>query len=141
MLTLIDDIAEILAGASLLPVHVSAPVPGAEALFLWPWRIDFDEAVRNRVPPARGPAQAPSAVPLRIQLLLVAQQADPKRALATLVDCGRALDANPIVRADGMRARIVFDRLPTADLCAVFEAAGIVMQPCLSYSLTITESN
>ena len=124
MLTLIDDIAEILAGASLLPVHVSAPVPGAEALFLWPWRMLIVQKY--------GGTSVGSIEKIRHVA---------KRALATLVDCGRALDANPIVRADGMRARIVFDRLPTADLCAVFEAAGIVMQPCLSYSLTITESS
>jgi hypothetical protein len=134
-----DHITTVLAGASPLPVQVSAPIPGAEALFAWPWRVDFDDAIRKPAPPAPGPPAKPPGAPLRIQLLLIAQQADPRQALATLLACGRALEAHPIVRADGAAGRIVYDHLTTDDLCDVFRAAGVLMQPCLSYALTITE--
>jgi hypothetical protein len=137
MQTILTEITALLATASSLPVHVSVPTPQAEALFVWPWRVDLDESIKNARIPSRDPTIPPQASPVRIQFLLVAQQADRSQSIATLLACAHVLAANSIVRVGGTEGRVVFSSLPNPDLCGVFTASGVLMQPCLSYSLSV----
>ena len=137
MQTILTEITALLSTTSSLPVHISVPTPQTEALFVWPWRIDLDESISDTQIPSRSPMLPPQASPVRIQFLLVAQQADRSQSLATLLAGARVLETSPIVRVSGAEGRIVFASLSNTDLCRVFTASGVLMQPCLSYSLSV----
>jgi hypothetical protein len=141
MQSILTEIAALLATVSSLPVRVSVPIPQTEALFVWPWRVDLDQATGAGRSPSRNPTVPLQPSPVRIQLMLIAQQADRTQSLATLLACGRVLETNPVVQVSDAEGRIVLAILPTSDLCGVFTASGVLMQPCLSYSLSVVSQN
>jgi hypothetical protein len=104
-------------------------------VFVWPWRVTFDQTTRFSGPGA--PSVVRGRAPVQIEFLLVAQQADSTQALSTLLACGRALEASPVVRSGGSEGRVMATVLSHTELWGVFVASEIRLQPCLSYSLTV----
>lgn len=135
MQTLLPEVAALLGTATALPVRVAPPSAGSDAVFVWPWRATFDQASRFSGP--GGPRVVRGPVPVQIEFLLVAWQADSTQALSTLLACGRALEASPVVRSSGSEGRVIATVLTHTELCSVFLASELRLQPCLTYSLTI----
>ncbi len=139
MPTFLPELADLLRGATSLAVRISPPEPDTETVFLWPWRVELVDTLRTNRPPGRLPPTAPPPpIPVQIHLLLVAQQKDRAQAVSTLVAAGRAVDANPVFTGNGSEGRILRNSLSNADLCSVFSSAGLRLQPCLSYVMTVT---
>lgn len=135
MQTLLPEVAALLGTATALPVRIAPPSPGGDAVFVWPWRATLDQTTRFSGP--GGPSVVRGPVPVQIEFLLVAQQADSTQALSTLIACGRVLEASPVVRASGSEGRVLATVLSHTELCGVFLASELRLQPCLTYSLTV----
>jgi hypothetical protein len=138
--TLLPEIAALLGAATALPVRVAQPSPANDGVFVWPWRAIIEHTARVSSSPRARPGAGRGPVPVQIELLLVAQQADSAQALSTLLVCGRALEANPVFRGSGIEGRVRASVLSHSELCAVFLASGLRLQPCLSYSLTLVDA-
>jgi hypothetical protein len=133
--TLLPEVAALLGAATALPVRIAPPSAGGDVVFLWPWRANFDQTSKFSGP--GGPSVVRGSAPIQIEFLLVAQQADSTQAVSTLIVCGRALEANPVVRSNGNEGRITATVLSYTELCGLFLASQLPLQPCLTYLLSI----
>jgi hypothetical protein len=137
MNALLLEISALLATTTPLPVRVSPPTPGIEGVFVWPWRIAFDSFAKNRLPTRQPLPMGEVQRPVENHLLIVAQHGDCGQGLDVLIACGRALDANPVLRSTEWEGRIVAEQLSHSELCHVFIASNLPLQPCLCYALSI----
>jgi len=135
--TLLPELAALLGAATALPVRVAPPASGTDGVFIWPWRTTIDQTSRLGNPPARGLGAIRRPAPIEIGFLLVVQQSDSAQAVSTLISCGHALDASPVLRGGGNEGRVMVMALSHLELCNIFLAAALPLQPCLSYSLTV----
>jgi hypothetical protein len=137
MTTLLPELAALIRTATALEVHPTAPKPGVDGVFLWVWRIDSEQML-NRPPPVRQPGLVVPAMAKKLQLMLLVQSNDQDKAIASLLACETAINNSPVLRAAHSEGRIVQSALANPDLFSLFIASGIRLQPCLSFTLTVT---
>jgi hypothetical protein len=126
MLAAVLALRELIANATAAPVSVVArPTDdtAADAIQLWPWRIDLEHIVMPRV------GDSENLPPIKVSCIVFAQNVD-------LLEFARvAIFRNALITRGSEKFFIAFDALDTANLLNLFVAAGLPPRPCLSYLL------
>ena len=123
----------LLHGHCRIPVALGRPDGATPGLHVWPWRLSENLAARN-VPRPRRPNGEREATPpaTQIHFLVLASPILAPAGLDALAAARTALLETPLLEIPGDRYSIDLEPLATADLAAVFSAAGLPLQLCLS---------
>jgi hypothetical protein len=135
MTSLLPELAALLRTTTALNVHLTAPKPRVDGVFLWVWRVDSEQL--RKLPPVREPGSVPPALAKKLQLLLIVQNNDQDKAISSLLACETAINNSPVLRTAQFEGQIVQSVLTNPDLFSLFIASNLKLQPCLSFTLTV----
>ena len=135
MQTFLPEIATLLAGATTLPIRIGRPGGKSKGVFIWPWRTSLDQVTfRSGGEPTTVRHTQPSA---KIELAILVRKADVAGSLSDLFACGLVLNNTPVLQSGNAEGRIMATTLSHEDLCHLFEASGLRLTPCLTFTLLV----
>ena len=130
-LTALRDMLRTETGQAVFIGRPDRDVPG---LYLWPWKLDLQVSQSN-MPPVRQRdflrAKKPE-FPLQIRVLVLPMVASEIERCDSVAAALRAINDHPVLVAADMRGQVRIDAMSTADLAAIFTAAGLPLVLCLA---------
>lgn len=123
----------LLHGRCQVPATLGRPDGVTPGLHVWPWRLSENLAARNVPRPRRPGGEREAPLPAtQIHFLILASPILAPAGLDALAAARTALLEMPLLSTPGGRYDIYLEPLATTELTAVFNAAGLPLQLCLS---------